>query len=305
MKKFYYLSHFKIQSIDLKNYRLKFFGLVGGIFLLSSLLLMSLYFVYTTFLNPPKDVTEVKNENRFLKEKLQTLLSSYKGMEQQLDSLEQRNKSLRVAANLSPVEKEQLQLGTGGKAAMSISDIIEGKNPDLKEALSSFDAIVRKFDFEREQMQEIQSAFARNQQLYKAIPAIKPCEGELAEHGFGMRYHPILHIVRMHEGVDIITHIGTPVNASADGVVDYVGVKNGLGNCVEIDHGFGYRTVYGHLSRQIVKEGQRVKRGTQIALSGNSGLSSGPHLHYEVLHNGTNLDPEQFFFNDSNLFSSN
>jgi murein DD-endopeptidase MepM/ murein hydrolase activator NlpD len=226
-------------------------------------------------------------------------------MEKQLNVLEERNKSLRVAANLSPVENEQLQLGTGGKAAMSISDIIAGKNPDLKEALSSFDAILRKFEFEKAQMEEIQGAFARNKELYKAIPAIKPCEGELAEHGFGMRYHPILHIVRMHEGVDIITHIGTSVMAAADGVVAYVGIKGGLGNCVEIDHGFGYRTVYGHLSRQIVKEGQRVSRGTQIALTGNSGLSSGPHLHYEVLHDGTNLDPEQFFFNDSNLFSSN
>ena len=304
MKKFYYLSKFKIQSVDLKNYRLKFVGLVAGIFTASAIVLSSFYFLYVTFISPPKDLTEIKNENVYLKNKLNSLLAGYKEIGQQLDSLKDKTKSLRIAANLPPIDKEQAQLGIGGKAAGSISEIIEGKNPDLKGALASFDEILKKFEFEKGNTEQIQTAFSRNKDLYRAIPAIKPCEGELAEHGFGMRYHPILNVVRMHEGIDIITDVGTRVSSSADGVIEFVGIRNGLGNCVVVDHGFGYQTVYGHLSKMLVKEGQKVLRGTQIALTGNSGLSTGPHLHYEVLHNGTNLDPEQFFFDDSNLFSS-
>jgi len=305
MKKFYYLSKFKIQSIDLHHYRLKFLGLVGGIFTLSIAILGAFYFLYVNFVNPPKDYTEIKNENVYLKNKLQSLLGNYQEINKQVDSLREKNKSLRIISNLPVIDNEQSQLGIGGKTTASISDIIEGRNPDMQAALSAFEQIVKKFEFERDNMSEIQSAFSRNKSLYRAIPAIRPCNGELAAHGFGMRMHPILGIVRMHEGVDFMTNSGTIVLSGADGVVEFSGVKNGLGLCVEINHGFGYRTIYGHLSKLIVKEGQMVIRGATIALSGNTGLSTGPHLHYEVIHNGTHIDPEQFFFNDYELFSSN
>ena len=106
----------------------------------------------------------------------------------------------------------------------------------------------------------------------------------------------------MHEGVDIITNIGTPVNASGGGKVDFVGYKGGFGLCIEIDHGFGYRTVYGHLSANLVSIDQKVSRGQIIAKTGNSGLSSGPHLHYEIQHNGVKLNPMDFIFDDLRIF---
>ncbi|HEX7358776.1 MAG TPA: M23 family metallopeptidase, partial [Ignavibacteriaceae bacterium] len=87
--------------------------------------------------------------------------------------------------------------------------------------------------------------------------------------------------------------------------VVFVGYKGGYGLAVEVDHGFGYQTIYAHLSSVNVKEGQVVKRGDVIAKSGNSGLSSGPHLHYEVLHNGQNLNPSEFFFDEYSYFESN
>jgi len=118
-----------------------------------------------------------------------------------------------------------------------------------------------------------------------------------------MRMHPILKIRRMHEGLDIVTNLGTPVHSTGDGRVEFVGRKGGYGLCVEINHGFGYRTIYGHLSKAEVKKGQKVKRGTEIAKSGTSGLSTGPHLHYEVEHNGVKQNPEGFFFDDLNYFA--
>ena len=114
--------------------------------------------------------------------------------------------------------------------------------------------------------------------------------------------HPILHILRMHEGIDFEAEVGTPVYATGNGVISFVGHRGGYGLAVEINHGFGYVTVYAHLSKTEVKEGQRVKRGQEIAKTGDTGLSTGPHLHYEVRHNGIALNPNQFFFGDLGFF---
>ena len=148
---------------------------------------------------------------------------------------------------------------------------------------------------------EISNKLKENQKLYAAIPAIKPCNGTISD-GFGMRLHPILHIRRMHEGIDFIADEGTSVYATGNGVVDFVGYRGGFGLAVEIDHGFGYRTIYAHLSKTVVKEGQKVNRGQEIAKTGDSGLSTGPHLHYEVHHDGVALNPDQFFFGDLGFF---
>ena len=120
-----------------------------------------------------------------------------------------------------------------------------------------------------------------------------------------MRIHPVLNILRMHDGIDIIAEVVTSVFATGKGTVDFIGIKGGYGLCVEINHGFGYTTLYGHLSSVNVILGQKVLRGTVIARSGNSGLSSGPHLHYEVTHDGIKLDPYGFFFDDMNIFTLN
>ncbi|MBN1300266.1 MAG: M23 family metallopeptidase [Melioribacteraceae bacterium] len=118
-----------------------------------------------------------------------------------------------------------------------------------------------------------------------------------------MRYHPILKIRRMHYGIDILANRGTEVYAPGAGVVEFVGRKGGHGNTVIINHGFGYKTLYAHLSKFKVKKGQSVKRGDLIALSGSSGsLATGPHLHYEVTHNGIALDPRNFIFDDVKIF---
>jgi murein DD-endopeptidase MepM/ murein hydrolase activator NlpD len=304
MKKFYYISKTKIQSIDLKNYRMKFFGLVATIFAASCLFLLAIFYVYSRFVNPSQDLEATRNENYYLKNKLKDVSGLYKDLSKEIDSLKNQNKTLRTAVNLSPYSEDQNALGTGGGTFGNILEILSKKDGDLKSTISGIEAVINKFEMEKANLAEIKSAFAKNQELYKCLPAIQPCAGEFSENGFGMRYHPILHIMRMHNGVDIVTDIGTTVMAPADGKVSFVGSKEGFGLAVEIEHGFGYKTVYGHLSQALVKEGQQVTRFQKIALTGNSGLSTGPHLHYEVLHDGINLDPAQFIFKDSNLFTN-
>ncbi len=137
-----------------------------------------------------------------------------------------------------------------------------------------------------------------NEKLFESIPAIIPTNGDYASSRFGMRIHPILKVRKMHPGMDFVTNVGTPVYAPANGKVVSVRRNGGYGLEVVIDHGYGYRTKYAHLSKSVVKRWQKVERGQMIAKTGNSGLSTGPHLHYEVSHNGRKLNPARFFIND-------
>jgi hypothetical protein len=122
-----------------------------------------------------------------------------------------------------------------------------------------------------------------------------PANGRFSS-GFGMRRHPILGYVRMHKGVDIAAPWGSPVYAASDGVVQFAGRSSGYGNLIRISHGGAYGTGYGHLSRIYVRNGQRVRRGERIGAIGNEGLSTGPHLHYELYRNGVAVNPRSVSF---------
>ena len=136
-------------------------------------------------------------------------------------------------------------------------------------------------------------------EMLQSIPAIRPLPNmyEISS-GFGYRYHPILKVLRPHTGIDISAAKGTPVHATADGVVSRKEAGSGYGIAVVLNHGYSYQTVYAHLSKKLVKPGERVKRGQIIGYVGNTGLSFGTHLHYEVIKNGKHVNPVHYFFND-------
>jgi murein DD-endopeptidase MepM/ murein hydrolase activator NlpD len=113
---------------------------------------------------------------------------------------------------------------------------------------------------------------------------------------FGMRFHPLLGFTRMHKGIDIGTAWGTPIHAPADGTITFAGRSGGYGNFIKLSHGGGIETHYGHLSRFATRPGQHVSRGEVIGYSGNSGMSTGPHLHWEVLRGGIAVNPRGFSF---------
>ena len=116
--------------------------------------------------------------------------------------------------------------------------------------------------------------------------------------GFGWRVDPVYHIRRFHEGMDFSAPVGTDIYATGHGTVTFAGWRQGYGETVEIDHGFGYATRYAHCHKLFVRPGKKVKRGDVIALVGNTGKSTGPHCHYEVHYNGRPIDPRNFYFYD-------
>lgn len=298
MKKLYYFNYKNLKFTEIN-------GLKSKLALLVSVFILFISSFGFFFISEFSNKKELPTDQAF-QYKFESLIKNYQIVNSQLDSLLQINNELRIAANLPVISKEERELGIGGgEFSLNFDLNNNAASNGLKEVDSFVDRLLTKVKFEKKNIEDISAALKRNEELYKGIPAIKPCSGSLAVHGFGMRLHPILHVNRMHNGLDIITNVGTPVYASGGGVIDFVGYKNGFGLCIEIDHGFGYKTIYGHLSSTKAKQGQNVKRNTLIAQTGNSGLSAGPHLHYEVLHNGVNLDPELFFFNDSQLFATN
>ena len=303
MKNFYYFSNTKLKFVEIRNFYKKFVFLTLFISLFTSFIIFAVYFITHEVLNPNSEVTELQTENNELKKKLENYIANFESFENKLETISEKNNELRLATNLQPISKEERELGTGGSIFKGFNPVNSGDIKSLLETLDSYsEKISLKMDFELKNYDEIKTRLDENVKMYDAIPAIKPTTGAIGDR-FGMRMHPILKIRRMHTGVDILANIGSTVYAPGGGTVDFVGYRGTTGLTIEIDHGFGYRTLYAHLKKALVKKGAKVKRGDELALTGQSGtLSTGPHLHYEVRHNGILLNPINFIYDDINLF---
>jgi murein DD-endopeptidase MepM/ murein hydrolase activator NlpD len=302
MKKLYYFSKSKLQFMEVKHYKTKLFTFLSIGVLCIVALIFTIYSVSLSWFGIDT-YTSLSNENRLLRDKLDKVVTQYQSLNNELESLVKINNELRIAANLEPISEDEQMIGVGGGYFDNTLDFLSvDSNLKLQQALNYMDEVTRKINFEKKQYFDISLKLKENEKLFEALPAIKPCEGTLAMNGFGMRIHPILNLKRMHDGIDIITDRGTPVYATGNGIAESVGYQGGLGLTIEIDHGFGYRSIYAHLSKTKIKEGQKISRGDLIGNSGSSGLSSGPHLHYEIHHNGVKQNPVEFFFDDLNFF---
>ena len=136
---------------------------------------------------------------------------------------------------------------------------------------------------------------------FTSLPVIKPVADKYLNRvasGFGTRFHPILKVNKVHNGLDFAASVGTPIYATGDGKVKMAGFNSGYGNVVVIKHGNGYETLYAHMSRIKTSNGKRVKRGDVIGYVGSTGLSTGPHLHYEIHKEGKPVNPVMYFYDD-------
>lgn len=270
---------------------------------INAFLVFSGYFIVNEILNPDSEVKALQQKNRNLQDQLSELINKYEDFESDLDNLITQSNDLRLRVNLEPLTEEDRNVGVGGSVFENYipNNSIEFDNL-LKRLNAYVDQINTKLELEKNNYSEVEKTLKLNEQLYSAIPAIVPIEGRVTD-SFGMRMHPILKIRRMHTGTDFVANVGTPVYAPGGGTVSFAGRRGGYGITLEIDHGFGYKTVYAHLSKILVKKGQKITRGDLIAESGNTGkLSTGPHLHYEVRHNGIALNPINFMYDDVDLF---
>jgi len=274
-----------------------------GFLSLTVMLAIGLLILYDNYFESPKELI-LKNEVKELEFYYDKLNKDVELLSHILDNVEQRDDNIyRVVLGAEPIEKSVRDAGIGG--ADRYADIRKKNigHTDLVIALhEKVDKLRRKLYIESKSQDEVVHLAEKKEKLYASIPAIQPISNKqliaLAS-GFGLRIHPVYKVKKMHNGIDFAASIGTPVYATADGSVTKVEVRfSGYGKMVEIDHGFGYRTRYAHMHDFAVKKGQHVKRGDLIGYVGNTGLSTAPHLHYEVFINDQRVDPVHYFFND-------
>ena len=301
MKKLFYFSKASLKYVEIKNFKLKLFSLLAGLSFLFAAIFIALNHFLGIDSNPNFKISALKSENFELKAEIRRIAESYQNILSSVDSISAINTELRIAANLEAISDEEKLLGTGGSLDY-LSSNFNIKDIEVNNLLKSVDQMINIIKFEKEQTLEIKKKLSVNEKLNRCIPAIKPTIGDYTIDDFGMRRHPILGVRKFHNGIDINCDFGTEIRSPGDGKVIAVERRAGFGLIVEIDHGFGYRTIYAHLSKSLVKNGIAVKRGQVIAKSGNSGLSTGPHLHYEIHHNGISIDPTDFFFDDLTFF---
>jgi murein DD-endopeptidase MepM/ murein hydrolase activator NlpD len=276
-----------------------------GIFSLTLAMAAGILLIFSSYFESPKELM-LRNEVKELDYYYQNLMIEVEKLQRQLENMEYRDDNIyRVVLGAEPIDKSIRNAGVGG---VDRYEDIKSKNiihQDLIVRLSeSVDNLRRKIYIESKSQDEIVELAEKKEMLFAAIPAIQPVANKqliaLAS-GFGMRIHPVYKVKKMHTGIDFAASIGTPIYATADGVVDQLEISfSGYGKMIEIDHGFGYRTRYAHMHGFAVKKGQKVKRGDLIGYVGNTGLSTAPHLHYEVFVNGAHVNPVHYFFNDLN-----
>lgn len=301
MNKLFYFSKTNLKYIEIKNFKLKLFSVLLALSLFFAALYVVIYYVLGVGTNSDLTIAALKNENKALKKEIERLADSYKELVSDVENISELNSELRISANLEPISDEERMLGVGGSESY-LSTNLNIRDVEVHDLLKSVDEMIKVVKFEKNQTTKISEKLRINQELHNCIPAIMPTLGNYSIDGFGMRRHPILGVKKFHHGIDINCNTGTDVRSPGNGKVVAVERQAGFGLVVEIDHGFGYKTIFAHLSNATVKIGQKIKRGQVIAKSGNSGLSSGPHLHYEVHHNGISLDPTDFFFDDLTFF---
>jgi murein DD-endopeptidase MepM/ murein hydrolase activator NlpD len=267
----------------------------------SILIGLMLSFLFSKQLKSPREKAMTREILVYQKE-LKRMNGDLSLVHRVLDDIEKRDEDLyRVALYASEFPKELRTMGTGGSD--KYSDLEGFSNSKLLlEAVRNLDAAEKRLNAQRLSFKELLALAKDKEKVLASIPAIQPIRNDDLKRmasGFGWRIDPIYKTSRMHTGMDFTADIGTEVFSTGDGIIEALERNGwGYGNCIVINHGYGYKTRYAHLSAFKVKLGQKVKRGDLIGLIGSTGKSTGPHLHYEVEKEGKKMNPIHYYHSD-------
>jgi murein DD-endopeptidase MepM/ murein hydrolase activator NlpD len=304
MKKIKY--HYNTQTLRFEKivtpFRVKLLrtlGVISGILVASSVII---YF-YLRFFPQPGNL-EYKQKYQWLAEQYNELENQLQTVQDQVEELETRDKEVyRSIFEANPLpdstksKKSRRKKKRDQPVEVNTSILASGIQAKLMD-------INKRISHQQKSYEQILGLIKDQSQKLSSLPAIQPVSNKKLNRiasGFGMRIDPVYGTPKMHKGLDFTAPTGTPIYATGNGRVRMAGFsEGGYGNHVVIDHGYGYQTLYGHMFRIKVRAGQFVKRGETIGWVGNTGKSTGPHCHYEVVINGHQVDPVFFFYNDLN-----
>jgi murein DD-endopeptidase MepM/ murein hydrolase activator NlpD len=245
------------------------------------------------------EARRLARENVALTQELSDIQGRVNGLEGRIGQLGQMDSRLRLLAGLDSIDEEVLQVGIGGPShsGPEANPLWSVDSTRAKEAFAvgyDLNVLERRTSLLRSSLGEATDSLLAHRDLLESTPSILPTQGLLSSYFSNRRWHPIHHRPLPHEGVDIAATRGTPILAAAKGKVVHAANMSGYGMMVEIDHGYGYTTRYGHASRLLVRVGQSVQRGERIALVGNTGIATSSHLHYEVRVAGKAQNPMNY-----------
>ncbi len=248
------------------------------------------------------EAQRLKASNTTLTEELVSVHDRLAELEGTLDQLADKDARYRSLAGLEPIDPEIMEVGVGGPGLGSPDSYLPGVDAGASEtafALSyDLNALERRARLLGESLDEARDSLQAHHDLLESTPSILPTAGWLSSRFSRSRMHPVHNRPLPHEGVDISATKGTPIFAAAKGRVVRAGWVTGYGLTVEIDHGYGYNTLYGHASKLLVRRGDQVQRGDVIAQVGSTGITTAPNLHYEVRVNGQPQNPANFILPD-------
>lgn len=298
--KYYYdnktLSYKRIELSNITKIKNLFLFLFGSV--VSGLVMISIFF---QFFDSPKE--------KILNREIKQLSTQYKIVQEKLtqvelvlDDIQQRDDNIyRVIFEADPISKSVRKAGYGG--INRYNNLTGYNNSELViSTANKLDQITKQLYIQSKSFDEIIELAKNKKSMLASIPAIQPVSNKDLSRmasGYGPRIHPIYKTKKFHAGMDFSAKTGTPIYATGDGKISKVRKsRRGYGNHVIIEHGYGYKSLYAHMQKYIVKRGQKVKRGEIIGYVGNTGTSVAPHLHYEVHKNGRKINPVNFFQND-------
>lgn len=302
-KRFYTLFVLTNDASRSRQFRIpiKLFKAVSAVAVVFSLVLVYVFFDYARLKASDAELSSIKKENISQKLELQSVASKIRELEVHLAKLNLFDKKLRIIANIDDPRPtggspDAQLMGMGGSTATEedyfstpgakVGALVKQMSNDLSE-------LETRAKTQENSFTELHEQLMRQSSMLAATPSIWPSKGWVTS-GYGERTSPFTGFQGLHNGMDIANRVGTPVVATAEGMVVQSGNDPGLGKVVIISHGMGIKTTYGHLSEVMVRSGQRVTRGQKIGTMGNTGRSTGPHLHYEVTQNGVSVNPSKY-----------
>ncbi len=279
--------------------KLAFVILASLVFIAILLLFVYNLTLFTSHRVDKRKFERLNQENEIVRFEITRIEEEIANLSILIDSLEEYDKKLRTYASLNPIGDDLRSMGVGGSSQFHSA---EGLSTDVYSELEglskTLDNLLSRSRLQKESFNNIVQYLDEKKFLREHTPSIIPVQGWFMS-GFGYRIDPFTGQVKMHEGLDIAAPPGTPIIAPADGTVKFAGERRGFGLTLEIDHGYGYTTLYGHCQRIDVEEGNRVTRGDVVAHVGSTGKSTGPHLHYEVRVSQIPVNPIHYILTPS------
>ncbi|HWS00093.1 MAG TPA: M23 family metallopeptidase [Prolixibacteraceae bacterium] len=268
-------------------------GIVSGIIF---------FFIFLQFFETPV-TKKLKRENEQLLSQFSLMNKDIEKISKALEDIQMRDDNIyRVIFEANPVPSSVRMAGFGGANRYTKLESMDNSELIVSTA-KKLDILSKQVYVQSKSYEEVIKMALGKEKMLASIPSIMPVSNrdlKRTASGWGMRMHPIYRIPRFHYGMDFTAPTGTDIFATGNGIVKEVERNAGYGNTIVIDHGYGYETLYGHLSRSNVKVGQTINRGDIIGFVGSSGASTSPHLHYEVMKNGQKVNPQNYYFQDLN-----